>query len=103
MSSWKKLMGLVLSLVMMMMVLILISNKKRIRNPLPASDTFNRFIGQIANSVTQAINNMVQRFEYFVLESHRAKLFPDLLYGIHFWCVRRDTEQGDIFWHFQRF
>ena len=46
---------------------------------------------------------MVQRFEYFILESHRAKLFPDLLYGIHFWCVRRDTEQCDIFRHYQRF
>ena len=39
---------------------------------------------------------MVQSLEYFVSESHSAKLFPDLLYGIHFRRVRWYVQRCDI-------
>jgi transposase-like protein len=44
---------------------------------------------------------VIQRFEDFVSESHRAKLLPDLFYGVHFRCIRRDSLQGDIIRHFK--
>ena len=48
-------------------------------------------------SFTQTINNTFQSSKDFVSESHGAKLLPDLLYGIHFRCVWRDMQQGDVF------
>ena len=30
-------------------------------------------------------------------------MIPDLLYGIHFWCIRRDFEQRNVCGNFERF
>ena len=70
---------------------------------MPAEDALNHIVGQKADGITQPVNDLMQSFEYFVSESHRAKLLPDLLYGAQFRGIRRDSLQGDIIRHFGPF
>ena len=73
----------------LMRELILFSIKTATFNPLSTGDTLNHIVGQEADCFAKPVNDMIQRFKHLVLESHSAKLLPDLLYGIHFRCVRR--------------
>ena len=66
-------------------------------------NALNHIIGQEADGITQPVNDVIQRFEDFVSESHRAKLLPDLFYGVHYRCIRRDSLQGDIIRHLEPF
>ena len=76
---------------------ILFSIKTATFNPPSASDAFNKIVRQAADCIAKSIDNMVESLEHLVFESHGAKLLPDLLYGIHFRCVWRDMQQGDVF------
>ena len=48
------------------------------------------------DGITQPVNDVIHSFENFVSEPHRAKLLPDLLYGVHFRLIDRDPLQGNI-------
>ena len=69
--------------------------------PVSTGNALNHIIGQEADGITQPVNDVIQRFKDFVSESHRAKLFPDLLYGVHFRRIGRNLLQGNIVRHFQ--
>ena len=70
---------------------------KTFQDPFTASDTSDHFVSQTADSVIEPVNHISKRMEYFILESHGAQLFPDLLYGIHFGCVWWNIKQLNIF------
>ena len=58
-------------------------------------------MSQAANCLTKPVDDMVQGLEHFILESHSAKLLPDLLYGIHFRRVWRYIQQSDVVGNFE--
>ena len=81
---------------------ILSSIKKATFNPLPAGDAFDQIVSQAADCLAKSVDDMIQGFEHFILESHSAKLLPDLLYGIHFRRVWWNVEQHDVLRNLQR-
>ena len=74
-----------------------ISIPKRIKNPLPGSDTTYHFTGQATDCFTQTVNDTFKSLKDFVFESHRAKLLPNLFYGIHFGSIGRNMQQRNVF------
>ena len=65
-------------------------------------NAFDHIIGQHTDRFTKAIYDIIQRVEYFISESHRTDLFPNLLYGIHFRCIWRYGKELYILRAFQR-
>ena len=63
---------------------------------MPTGDAIDQIMGQKADCLTKPVNDAIQGFEYFIPESHRTKLLPDLLYGIHFWSVGWYAQQGNV-------
>ena len=59
----------------------------------------NDLWSESANRITEAVNNFIQRREYFIAESHSAQLFPDLFNRIHFRSIWRYEKQFYIFWN----
>ena len=66
---------------------------KTFNYPRATSDTADGFVGQALDGITQAINDLLKRLEYFIMEAPGTKLFPDLLNRIHLWGVRRYEHQ----------
>ena len=66
-------------------------------------NAFYYTVGQLTDSETESGDNVFKGFEHFISESHRAKLLPDLLYGIHFRRVWRNVQQGYIRRNFEAF
>ena len=75
---------------------MLISIPKRIKNPRPGSDTTYQFTGQATDCFTQTVNDTFKSLKDFVFESHRAKLLPNLFYGIHFGGIGRKSLDMEV-------
>ena len=77
-------------------MLILFSIRITTFNPSSVSDGLYQISSKLINGKAQSIQNMSQGFKDFISESHGAKLFPDLLYGIHFRGIRRNMQKFNI-------
>ena len=53
-------------------------------------NVFDQILGQAADGRAKPVDNVIQSFEHFVSETQRAKLFPDLFYGVHLRGIGRD-------------
>ena len=51
---------------------------------------------QRTDGVTQTVNHLFQGSKDFIAEAALPNFLPNLFYGIHFWCVRRNVKQNDI-------
>ena len=69
---------------------------KRFNYPISSCDTGDYFVGQRTNRIAEAVHDLFQTCKDLVSEAALADLFPNLLYGIHLRCVRRDMEQLDV-------
>ena len=69
---------------------------KRFNYPISSCDTGDYFVGQRTNRIAESIHDLCQTCKDLVSEAALADLFPNLLYGIHLRCVRRDMEQLDV-------
>ena len=52
--------------------------------------------GEGANGIAETKNNLIQGSKDLIFEPPLPDLFPNLLNGIHFWCVWRDEEEADV-------
>ena len=56
----------------------------------------DKVVGEGGNGIAKAQNNLIQRSKELIFEPQLPDLFPDLLNGIHFGCIRRDKEETDV-------
>ena len=71
------------------------------QNPIASRNAVDNISREAIDRKAETVNHLIQGVEYFVSESHFANLFPDLLNGIHFWCIRWNISQVDVRRHFQ--